>query len=97
MVVSDKKRDAPNLTHPFLAAAPLMQHDRLIRQGDIQLQHRTIVGIVEVDRHLIGFDVNIFANHRDNFLLHLRQEIRLAQIAFIALMRNDDLQTLLRD
>ena len=84
-------------TSLFLLAANIMQHSELVRQGNIQLQHRTVVGIVEVDGNLIGFDMNIFTNHRNNFLLHLRQKIRLVDIAFGALVRNDNLQTLLGD
>ncbi len=74
-----------------------MQHSKLIRQGNVQLQHRAIVGVVEIDSNLVRFDMDIFADHRNNFLLHLRQEIRLVDIAFSALMRDDNLQALLGD
>ena len=93
-MIRNKKGMRRSQRIPFKAANPWQQH-ALIRQGNIQLQHRAVVRVVEVDGNLIGFDINIFANHRDYFLLHLRQKIRLAQVAFGALMRNDNLQTLL--
>eukprot|EP00730_Choanoeca_flexa_P019347 TRINITY_DN9444_c0_g1_i1.p2 TRINITY_DN9444_c0_g1~~TRINITY_DN9444_c0_g1_i1.p2 ORF type:complete len:101 (-),score=8.28 TRINITY_DN9444_c0_g1_i1:459-761(-) len=68
---------------------------RAFGQGDVEFENRAIILIVQRDVYLFAIDRNVLADDIDDFLLELRQIVRLVTLA--SLVGNNDLQALLGD
>ena len=65
------------------------QIDSAIRQGDVEFQNRATALAFQCNMYVVVADVDVLADHVDQFLLQGWQVIRRAALA--ALMRHDDL------
>ncbi|MNL29071.1 hypothetical protein D3C87_1507430 [compost metagenome] len=63
--------------------------DSAIRQGDVEFQNRATALAFQCNMYVVVADVDVLADHVDQFLLQGWQVIRRAALA--ALMRHDDL------
>src|SRR5690606_20493658 len=66
-----------------------------IRQGDVEFQDGATALVFQRHMHLVLLDLDVLADHLDQFLLQCRQVVRLAALA--ALVGDDDRQALFRD